>query len=135
MARQTAAMARLAEVPRSPGGDGLLLDRGRLVVVRGSPAQLSFLKLRDGAGQAGLERTQTSDKLRGPSTVDRADGLYLVVNADFAASQRPFTVAGRPRLQGSRTTAERAARALRSPFPTRERANSMRASVVVGLGG
>lgn len=84
-----------------PGGDGLLLDRGRLVVVQGNPAQLSFLKLRAGARRATLEGTQTSDKLRGPSTVDRADGLYLVVNADFATSQRPFTVAGLPRQQGS----------------------------------
>ena len=80
-----------------PGGDGLLLDRGRLVVVQGDPAQLSFLKLRDGARRAALERTQTSDNLRGPSTVDRARCLYLVVNADFATSQRPFTVAGLPR--------------------------------------
>jgi sugar lactone lactonase YvrE len=79
------------------GGDGLLLDRGRLVVVQGNPAQLSFLKLRAGARRATLERTQTSDKLRGPSTVDRADGLYLVVNADFAGNQLPFTVAGLPR--------------------------------------
>jgi sugar lactone lactonase YvrE len=80
-----------------PGGDGLLLDRGRLVVVQGNPAQLSFVKLRDGARRATLEGTQTSDKLRGPSTVDRAKGLYLVVNADFANSRRPFTVAGLPR--------------------------------------
>jgi sugar lactone lactonase YvrE len=80
-----------------PGGDGLLLDRGRLVVVQGSPAQLSFLKLRASARRATLERTQTSDKLRGPSTVDRADGLYLVVNADFIGNRRPFTVAGLPR--------------------------------------
>jgi hypothetical protein len=83
------------------GGDGLLLDRGRLIVVQGNPAQLSFLKLRAGARRATLEATQTSDKLRGPSTVDRADGLYLVVNADFATGQRPFTVAGLPRHQGS----------------------------------
>ena len=80
-----------------PGGDGLLLDQGRLVVVQGGPAQLSFLKLRADARQATLQGTQTSDKLRGPSTVDRADGLYLVVNADFASSHRPFTVAGLPR--------------------------------------
>jgi hypothetical protein len=83
-----------------PGGDGLLLDRGRLVVVQGSPAQLSFVKLRGGARRATLQGTQTSDKLRGPSTVDRAKGLYLVVNADFATSQRPFTVAGLPRRHG-----------------------------------
>jgi Cu-Zn family superoxide dismutase len=85
---------------RVPGGDGLLLDRGRLVVVQGIPAQLSFVELRDGARSAMLERTQTSDLLRGPSTVDRADGLYLVVNADFATSQLPFTVAGLPRRHG-----------------------------------
>jgi sugar lactone lactonase YvrE len=82
------------------GGDGLLLDRGRLVVVQGDPAQLSFVKLRGGARRATLQRTQTSDKLRGPSTVDRAKSLYLVVNADFATSQRPFTVAGLPRRHG-----------------------------------
>ena len=83
-----------------PGGDGLLLDRGRLVVVQGNPAQLSFLKLRDGARRAALEWTQTSDLLRGPSTVDRAKDLYLVVNADFDTSQLPFTVAGLPRGDG-----------------------------------
>jgi sugar lactone lactonase YvrE len=80
-----------------PGGDGLLLDRGKLVAVQGNPAQLSFLKLRRGAREAELKRTQTSNKLRGPSTVDAAKGLYLVVNADFATDTRPFTVAGLPR--------------------------------------
>jgi Cu-Zn family superoxide dismutase len=78
-----------------PGGDGLLRDRGRLVVVQGNPAQLAFLKLRHGT--ATLKDTQTSDNLRGPSTVARARDLYLVVNADFATSQLPFTVAGLPR--------------------------------------
>jgi len=77
-----------------PGGDGLLLDRGRLVVVNGN--QLSILKLR-AARRARLVDTLTSDKLRGPSTVARAKGLYLVVNADFDTSQLPFTVAGLPR--------------------------------------
>jgi len=84
-----------------PNGDGMLLDRGRLVVVQGSGLdQLSFLKLRAGARRATLKRTQTSDKLRGPSTVDRARGLYLVVNADFATSTKPFTVAGLRRHPG-----------------------------------
>jgi DNA-binding beta-propeller fold protein YncE len=77
------------------GGDGLLRDHGRLVVVQGTPAQLAFVKLHGGA--ATLEDTRTTDKLRGPSTVARARGLYLVVNADFATSQLPFTVAGLPR--------------------------------------
>jgi sugar lactone lactonase YvrE len=83
-----------------PGGDGLLLDRGRLVVVQGDPAQLSFVELREGVRSATLERTETSELLRGPSTVDRADGLYLVVNADFDTSRLPFTVAGLPRRRG-----------------------------------
>jgi Cu-Zn family superoxide dismutase len=80
-------------------GDGLLLDRGRLIAVSRDPDQLSFFKLRSGARRAELQRTQTSDLLRGPSTVDRAKKLYLVVNADFTTSQRPFTVAGLPRHQ------------------------------------
>jgi sugar lactone lactonase YvrE len=78
-------------------GDGMILDRGRLVVVTGNPAQLNFVKLRDGASRAELRGTQTSDKLHGPSTVARAKNLYLVVNADFARSASPpFTVAGLP---------------------------------------
>jgi hypothetical protein len=83
----------------------LLLDNGRLVVVQGDPAQLSFLKLRKSARRAKLERTQTSDKLRGPSTVDRAKKLYLVVNADFDTSTKPFTVAGLPRKAKATATA------------------------------
>jgi len=80
-----------------PGGDGLLLDRGRLVAVQGDPAQLSFIKLRRGARSATLKGTQTNDKLRGPSTVDATKRLYLVVNADFDNNVTPFTVAGLPR--------------------------------------
>ena len=76
------------------GGDGMLLDRGRLVVVRGSPAALLFLKLKNHASSAKLVATQTDPTLRGPSTVARARHLYLVVNADFATSTTPFTVSG-----------------------------------------
>jgi hypothetical protein len=83
-----------------PGGDGLLLEGDRLVVVQGDPAQLSFLELDDDASRATLEGTRTSAELRGPSTVDRADGLYLVVNADFTTSRTPFTVAGLPVRRG-----------------------------------
>ena len=79
------------------GGDGMLLDRGRLVVVRGSPAALLFLKLKHHASSAKLVATQTDPTLRGPSTVARARHLYLVVNADFATSTTPFTVSGLPR--------------------------------------
>src|SRR4051794_22480409 len=99
LGRGGASIDRIDEVTGAtvPGGDGMLLDRGRLVVVQGNPAQLSFLKLRRDARSARLERTQTSDKLRGPSTVERARKLYLVVNADFNTSTKPFTVAGLPR--------------------------------------
>jgi sugar lactone lactonase YvrE len=83
-----------------PGGDGMLLDRGRLIVVQGNPAQLTFVKLRHGARSGRLDGTRTSAELRGPSTVARAQDLYLVVNADFATSQRPFTVAGLDRRGG-----------------------------------
>jgi sugar lactone lactonase YvrE len=78
-----------------PGGDGLLLDRGRLIVVQGSPAALKFLKLKSDATRAELRATRTDPPtLRGPSTVARAKNLYLVVNADFATSTKPFTVSG-----------------------------------------
>jgi sugar lactone lactonase YvrE len=99
LGRAGASIGRIDEVTGAtvPGGDGMLLDRGRLVVVQGNPAQLSILKLRRDARSARLERTQTSDKLRGPSTFDRARRLYLVVNADFNTSTKPFTVAGLPR--------------------------------------
>jgi Cu-Zn family superoxide dismutase len=80
-----------------PGGDGLLLDHGRLIVVQGSPARLQFLKLNGDATRAELRATRTDPTLRGPSTVDRAKNLYLVVNADFATSSKPFTVSGLPR--------------------------------------
>jgi hypothetical protein len=89
-----------------PGGDGMILDRGRLVVVQGNdPATdaagdsvLNFVKLRDGATRGEVRGTQKSDKLHGSSTVARAKNLYLLVNADFARSASPpFTVAGLPR--------------------------------------
>jgi sugar lactone lactonase YvrE len=98
LAGRGAAIRAIDEITGAtvPGGDGMLLDRGRLVVVQGDPAQLTFVKLRAGARRARLDGTQTSDTLRGPSTVDRAEGLYLVVNADFTSSRKPFTVAGLP---------------------------------------
>jgi Cu-Zn family superoxide dismutase len=88
---------RQIEVDPLPGGDGLLLDRGRLLVVQGSPAQLSFVKLEDDAESGEIEQTHSDPSLRGPSTVARARNVYLVVNADFATSTKPFTVSGLPR--------------------------------------
>jgi sugar lactone lactonase YvrE len=81
-----------------PGGDGMIRDRGRLVVVQGGAApQLSFVKLTRSGRQGKSVATRTSTKLVGPSTIARARKLYLVVNADFATSTTPFTVAGLPR--------------------------------------
>ena len=85
------------DAPALPGGDGLLRDRGRLVVVQGAPAALRFLKLEAGASRARLVDTRTDPTLRGPSTVARVRKLLLVVNADFATSTTPFTVSGLPR--------------------------------------
>jgi sugar lactone lactonase YvrE len=85
------------DAPALPGGDGLLLDRGRLVVVQGNPAALRFLKLDGGDSRARLVDTRTDPTLRGPSTVARVRNLLLVVNADFATSTTPFTVSGLPR--------------------------------------
>jgi Cu-Zn family superoxide dismutase len=76
------------------GGDGMLLDRGRLVVVQGAPAQLTFVEL-DRRGSSGTVVGHLTDPtLRGPSTVAQAGARYLVVNADFATSTVPFTVSG-----------------------------------------
>jgi sugar lactone lactonase YvrE len=80
----------------TPGGDGMLLDRGKLVVVQGEAAQLAYLKLKRGAREAKLVRTQKSDKIGRPSTVDAAKRYLLVVNANFGSGP-PFTVAGLPR--------------------------------------
>jgi len=81
-----------------PGGDGLLLSNGRLVVVQGGPpAQLAFLKLRGHATRGRVEFVRTDPSLKGPSTIARARNLFLVVNADFATNTQPFTVSGLPR--------------------------------------
>jgi Cu-Zn family superoxide dismutase len=95
----TAASRRITQIdaPAVPGGDGLLIDRGRLLVVQGSPAQISVLKLRGGASRARLDATITDPTLKGPSTVARVGKLLLVVNADFATSTQPFTLSGLPR--------------------------------------
>ena len=85
---------RQIEVDPLTGGDGLLLDRGRLVVVQGSPAGLRFVKLHGDAERGEIEQTLSDPSLRGPSTVARARNVYLVVNADFATSTMPFTVSG-----------------------------------------
>ena len=78
-------------------GDGLLLDRGRLVVVLGGTAELAFLKLKHGRTVAELIETRTDSTFQRPSTVARARDRYLVVNADFTTNTPPFTLSGLPR--------------------------------------
>jgi sugar lactone lactonase YvrE len=79
-------------------GDGLLLDRGQLIVVTFAPAfTLTFVKLDDRAERGKVVERRTDPTLREPSTVAKARYLYLVVNADFGTSTIPFTVTGLPR--------------------------------------
>ena len=56
--------------------------------------RFSFLDLRQGGRTADLDHVRTDPALNGPSTVARDANRYLVVNADFATSTTPFTVAG-----------------------------------------
>jgi Cu-Zn family superoxide dismutase len=84
----------VVHAPALVGGDGLLVDRGRLIVVRGDPASLTFLKLSSHRSRARIDKVRMDPTLRGPSTVARLGNRYLVVNADFATSTKPFTVSG-----------------------------------------
>ena len=73
-------------------GDGLLIDRGRLLVVTGSPAAVTELKLSSHDSRARVDMILSDPSLRGPSTIARARDRYLVVNADFATNTQPYTV-------------------------------------------
>lgn len=72
------------------GGDGMLLDRGRLVVVRNGT--LAFVKLDHRATRGAIVGELTDPTFRGPSTVARGHNRFLLVNADFETSTPPFTV-------------------------------------------
>jgi hypothetical protein len=78
-------------------GDGLLRDRGRLVVVLGNTHELAFLKLKDNRTRAELVETRTDSTFQRPSTIARAHNRYLVVNADFTTNTPPFTLSAVPR--------------------------------------
>jgi sugar lactone lactonase YvrE len=78
-------------------GDGLLIDRGRLLVVTGDPAEVTLLKLSNHDGRARVDTVLTDPSLRGPSTIARAEDRYLVVNADFVNNAQPYTVTSLPR--------------------------------------
>ena len=76
-----------------PGGDGMLLDRGRLVVVQGEPRnQLSFLKLRRGAARRGssARRRATSSAGPRPSTRRRACTSSSTPTSPPARSRSPW---------------------------------------------
>ena len=73
-------------------GDGLLIDRGQLLVVTGGPAAVTVLNLSGRDSRARVDRVLTDPSLRGPSTIARAGDRYLVVNADFATNTQPYTV-------------------------------------------
>ena len=86
------------------GGDGLLIDRGRLLVVQGSNPDdgfpngvVDFIDVRHGGRDGRLADQRTDSSFQGPSTIARARDRYLVVNPDFATSTPPFTVTALPR--------------------------------------
>jgi Cu-Zn family superoxide dismutase len=87
---------KITRVDATPlvGGDGMIVDKGKLIVVRGNPASLTFLKLNSGRSRARIVDVVTDRTLRGPSTVAAARQRYLVVNADFGTNTQPFTVSG-----------------------------------------
>lgn len=83
------------------GGDGLLIDRGRLLVVRGTTPHnangaVQAFKLSRHDTRARFESETSDPSLAGPSTIARARNRLLVVNANFAAPQgtQTFTVTG-----------------------------------------
>jgi Cu-Zn family superoxide dismutase len=86
------------------GGDGLLIDRGQLIVVQasnpavrgGAHGVLTFIDVRQRA-RGTVVGNRTDATLAGPSTVMRARNRLLVVNANFAGDGPPFTVSALPR--------------------------------------
>ena len=67
------------------GGDGLLIDRGRLIVVQGSAdgfpnGVVDFIELRHDGRNGRLDDQRTDASFQGPSTIARARDRYLVVN-------------------------------------------------------
>jgi len=78
-------------------GDGLLIDRGQLLVVTGDPAEVTVLNLSRRDSCARVSRVLSDPSLHGSSTIARAENRYLVVNADFTHGALPFTVSALPR--------------------------------------
>jgi sugar lactone lactonase YvrE len=81
--------------------DGLLVDRGRLLVVRhftphAANGAVQAFKLSHHRTRARFESETTDPSLAFPSTIARADNRLLVVNADFPAGPNAaqYTVTG-----------------------------------------
>jgi sugar lactone lactonase YvrE len=81
------------------GGDGLLQDRGRLLVVRGSTKDhrngaIDVVKLRRHRTRGRVESEFSDPSFAGPSTIARTGKRLLVVNANFANATKvtEFTV-------------------------------------------
>jgi sugar lactone lactonase YvrE len=94
--------ARVIKKIKAPalGGDGLLIDQGRLLVVTGNPAKVTVLRLSNRDLRARVDAVLSDPTLRGPSTIARAKNRYLVVNADFADNAQPYTVSSLLRRHG-----------------------------------
>ena len=80
-----------------PANDGLLLERGALLVMQNSApgfpnGVLDLVALRHSGRDGVLVRRRTDPTFRTPSTIARAHDRYLIVNADFATNTRPFTL-------------------------------------------
>jgi sugar lactone lactonase YvrE len=97
----TSATPEIAQIAVSPaatpsaltGADGMIRDKGRLLVVVGNPASVAVVKLRHHHSEAEIQNVVTDPTLHGPSTIARADNRLLVVNANFGGAA-PFTVTG-----------------------------------------
>ena len=82
-----------------PTNDGLLLDRGVLLVMQNSDTGypngvLDLVVLHHGGHDGVVVQRRTDPTFRTTSTIARAHKRYLIVNADFATNTTPFTVSG-----------------------------------------
>jgi sugar lactone lactonase YvrE len=79
------------------GGDGLVADGSRLLVVRHLDEQITEVRLLRGRREGRIGTTITSDALRFPTTAARDGERLLVVNSQFdkrgGTPALPFTVA------------------------------------------
>ena len=98
------AIARSREIKgvSLPGGDGMILDRGQLVVVQGDPAAAALRQAPPRrAARRGMPVRRRAPRCTARRPSPRDGKFYLVVNADFAnAASPPFTVSALARGNG-----------------------------------